>query len=82
MWSRFGIYFKEPSTWQGIIGFLTMFGVALNEEQRDAIAGAGVALYFALDTFFRHSNPPPKEVKPEPKLLEDVLADGRDETPD
>ena len=78
MWSRFGIYFKEPSTWQGIIGFITMFGVVINEEQRDAIATAGVALYFALDTFFRHSSPPAKEVKP----LAEVLTDGRDETPD
>jgi len=76
MWERFGIYFKEPSTWQGIIGFLTMFGVALNEEQKVAIAEVGVALYFALDTFFRHEvHPTPT---PDTKPLEDLVRENQE----
>jgi len=36
-------YLKQPSTWQGLIGIITGFGVALNPEQVAAIVAFGVA---------------------------------------
>lgn len=35
---------KERSTWLGLIGLLSVLGVALSPEQAEAIATAGVAV--------------------------------------
>jgi len=37
-------YLKQPSTWQGLIGIVTGFGVAVSPELSQAIIAAGVAL--------------------------------------
>ena len=44
-------YLKQPSTWQGIIGILTGFGIALSPEQGAAIVAAGVALIGVISVF-------------------------------
>ena len=59
MFNNFGISFKEPSTWQGLITLLTLAGLALGPEQREAIVSAGVALYAVLDVFWLHNHKTP-----------------------
>lgn len=36
---------KEVSTWQGIIGIVTGFGIAISPDLADGIAAAGVAVF-------------------------------------
>lgn len=77
---RFGAYslqrLKEPSTWSGFVVLLTVFGVNLAPEQREAIGTVGTMLAGFLLTFAREgqnvpSNPTlPTVLKgsmPEPK---------------
>jgi hypothetical protein len=35
---------REPSTWGGLISILTLVGVVLSPEQKEAVVGAGVAI--------------------------------------
>jgi hypothetical protein len=35
---------REPSTWGGLISILTLVGVVLSPEQKEAVIGAGVAI--------------------------------------
>ncbi len=56
MFNNFGVSFKEASTWQGLITVLTLVGIALGPEQREAIVSAGVALYALLDVFWLHNS--------------------------
>jgi hypothetical protein len=35
---------REPTTWGGLISILTLVGVALTPEQKEAVIGAGVAI--------------------------------------
>lgn len=42
---------KETSTWKGLIFIITAFGVALSQEQQEAIIAAGVALVGVIDVF-------------------------------
>jgi hypothetical protein len=44
-------YLKQPSTWKGIIGIITGFGVALTPDQVAAIVAAGVAVIGLIDVF-------------------------------
>jgi hypothetical protein len=44
-------FLKQPSTWRGITGALTLLGWALSPEQREAIIIAGVAIVVAIDAF-------------------------------
>jgi len=79
MWSKLGISLKEPSTWVGIIALLGIAGVQIAPEYKDYIVQFGVALGALLGVIFKWE---PAPVKPEPTTIQDVLADGRDETPD
>jgi len=42
---------KEPSTWRGIVAFLTGIGVAISPEQKEAIITGGLALMGLLGVF-------------------------------
>lgn len=42
---------KETSTWKGLIFIITACGVALSQEQQEAIIAAGVALVGVIDVF-------------------------------
>jgi hypothetical protein len=44
-------FLKQPSTWRGITGALTLLGWALSPEQREAIIIAGVAIVVVIETF-------------------------------
>lgn len=44
-------YLKQHSTWQGLIGVATGFGVVLSPEQAEAIIAAGVALIGVISVF-------------------------------
>ena len=44
---------KEVSTWQGIIGIITGFGVLMSDEMRGAITGLGVAAFTAVSVFMK-----------------------------
>lgn len=79
MWSKLGISLKEPSTWVGIIALLGTAGVHIAPEYKDYIVQFGVALGALLGVIFKWE---PTQAKPEPITIQDVLADGRDETPD
>jgi uncharacterized membrane protein len=35
---------KEPSTWRGIVGIITAFGIALKPEQIESIVTVGLML--------------------------------------
>lgn len=37
-------FLKQPSTWKGLTWMLTLLGVALSPEQREAIGVAGVVM--------------------------------------
>ncbi len=43
--------FRESSTWKGLIFLLTACGVALSQEQQEAIIAAGVALVGVIEVF-------------------------------
>lgn len=45
-------YLKYPSTYKGLTGILGLIGVALNPEQADAFAAAGVAVYSFIALLF------------------------------
>jgi len=81
MWSKLGISLKEPSTWVGIIALLGTAGVHIAPEYKDYIVQFGVALGALLGVIFKWE-PASAPAKPEPTTIQDVLADGRDETPD
>jgi hypothetical protein len=49
-------YFRYPSTWNSLIGLISVFGVVLNPEQVQGIATAGVALVSAVSLFFSDSD--------------------------
>lgn len=42
---------KETSTWKGLVFILTACGVALSQEQQDAIIAAGVGLIGLIEVF-------------------------------
>jgi hypothetical protein len=42
---------KQPSTWAGLVGLLSIFGVMLSPEQAEAIAIAGAAIASVIFTF-------------------------------
>lgn len=42
---------KEPSTWRALVGLVTVFGVTLSPEQKEAIATAGAAIYCLIGAF-------------------------------
>lgn len=43
---------KEPSTWRGIVAFLTGVGIYLSPEQQAAIITGGLAIMGILGAFF------------------------------
>ena len=49
-------YLRYPSTWNGIIGFLTVVGVTLSPEQTQAIVTAGVSVVSVIAIFFSDSD--------------------------
>lgn len=53
MLSKFGVAFSEPSTWRGIVWLLTATGVALDEEQANAIEIAGAGLAGLISVFWK-----------------------------
>jgi len=59
MFKNFGVSFKEPSTWQGIITVLTLVGISLDPVQKEVIVSAGIALYAFLDVFWLHNSQTP-----------------------
>ena len=42
---------NEPSSWRGLTGILTAFGVFLSPDQIEAIIGAGLAVMGLLGVF-------------------------------
>ena len=44
-------FLKQPSTWRGITWALTLLGLALSPEQREAIALAGISIVALIETF-------------------------------
>lgn len=44
-------YLRQASTWRGIIGVVTAFGVVLSPEQTGAIVTLGVAAIGAVEVF-------------------------------
>ena len=44
-------YFKQPSTWRGVVGFLAAFGVVLSPEQSQAIITSGVGIIALIEVF-------------------------------
>jgi hypothetical protein len=40
---------KEPSTWRGIVVFLTVFGIKIRPELTDAIVTAGASACAAIE---------------------------------
>jgi len=49
-------YLQQASTWRGIIGIVTAFGVILSPEQTGAIVTLGVALIGAIEVFRNEKN--------------------------
>ena len=49
-------YLKQKSTWQGIIGLVGVFGVAINPEQTEAIIGTGIGLISTIELFRNEDN--------------------------
>lgn len=46
---------REASTWRGIVGVLTAFGLVLSPEKIDAIVAAGLGLIGVIGAFFPDS---------------------------
>lgn len=44
---------KEVSTWQGVIGIVTGFGVAISPDLAEGIAAAGVAVFGLVSVVFK-----------------------------
>ena len=44
-------YLKQPSTWRGLIGIISAFGLVLSPEQATAIISLGVAGIGAVEVF-------------------------------
>jgi hypothetical protein len=44
-------YLKQESTWRGIIGIATAFGIKLAPEQAESIIAAGLAAIGLINTF-------------------------------
>jgi hypothetical protein len=42
---------KEPSTWRGIVAFVTAAGLVLSPDQQAAIVAAGLAIIGAIGAF-------------------------------
>lgn len=49
-------YFKQPSTWRGLIAVVTAFGVSINPDQITAIVGLGVAAVGVVEVFRNEDN--------------------------
>jgi len=49
-------YMRYPSTWQGLVGLLSVLGVVISPEQAGAIATAGVAVASVIAMFFSDSD--------------------------
>lgn len=43
-WIKERVDFTEPSTWRGVVGILTAFGLSISPEQSTSIVGFGLAL--------------------------------------
>jgi hypothetical protein len=52
---------KEPSTWKGLVWIVTAFGVVLSPEQKEAIAGLGMAVAGLIGVFVEKGNAHTKE---------------------
>ena len=55
--SKIGITLKEPSTWVGIVSFLSLAGVQIAPEYSDLITKVGVALGALLGLVFKWEAP-------------------------
>ena len=51
-------YLRQDSTWKGIIGLLTAFGLALKPEQSAAITAAGLAAVGLIQVFITEDAKP------------------------
>ena len=51
--AKLGITLKEPSTWVGIVSFLSLAGVQVAPEYSDLITKVGVALGALLGLIFK-----------------------------
>lgn len=49
---------REPSTWRGIVGALTLAGVKLAPAQAESIITAGVSIVAAIEVFKKDANSP------------------------
>jgi len=49
---------KERSTWLGLVGLATAFGVAFSPEQVEAISAAGVAVAGLIAVITKDPKPP------------------------
>jgi hypothetical protein len=48
---------KEPSTWRGLIGLLTGFGIVIKPELADAIIAVGVGLIGLINVIRKEYKP-------------------------
>ena len=55
--SKIGITLKEPSTWVGIVSFLSLAGVQIAPEYSDLITKVGVAIGALLGLVFKWEAP-------------------------
>lgn len=44
-------YLSQPSTWRGLIGIATFFGVALNPDQANAIIACALGVMGVINVF-------------------------------
>ena len=58
---------KEPSTWRGVILVLTVSGVALDPDQKEAIITAGVSIVALIGVF--SPDKPTNPMKPKTPLI-------------
>lgn len=56
MLSKLLDYLRYPSTWQGLVGLVSVAGVVLTPDQAGAIVTAGVAVVSAISLFFSDSD--------------------------
>lgn len=55
--SKLGVSLKEPSTWVGIVSFLSLVGVQVTPEYSELITKVGVALGALLGLVFKWETP-------------------------
>ena len=53
---KFGIALSEASTWRGLVLLATAAGLQLDQDQREAIVSAGLALSGLIGVFWKRDD--------------------------